>query len=221
MNIHQLLGGAALAATMALGAQAASISVVDGSFETGGVGGFYQTGCGPGCSYNGGVVPGWTVVDNAGQLQPGSSSGNFGLFSYVPDGITVAYSNGGSISQTLVATVQPYLTYTLTVDVGQRFDAPVVIPLESLLIGGVAVTGTGVTPVAGGWSAYTAVYTATAADAGKSLAITLNSPGSQANWDNVTLTAVPEPASWALTLVGLGGLGGALRARRRAAAVAI
>ena len=38
--------------------------------------------------------------------------------------------------------------------------------------------------------------------------------------DNVSLSAaaVPEPASWALMLVGLGGMGAALRGRRRATA---
>jgi hypothetical protein len=33
----------------------------------------------------------------------------------------------------------------------------------------------------------------------------------------VAITAVPEPAAWTLMLVGFGGLGGALRARRRPA----
>lgn len=38
--------------------------------------------------------------------------------------------------------------------------------------------------------------------------------------DHVSVTAaVPEPASWALVLVGFGSLGGALRFRRRSAAV--
>ena len=33
--------------------------------------------------------------------------------------------------------------------------------------------------------------------------------------NNSTITAVPEPAAWALLLLGLGGLGAGLRARRR------
>jgi hypothetical protein len=37
--------------------------------------------------------------------------------------------------------------------------------------------------------------------------------------DNITLTGVPEPATWTTLLVGLGLLGGAFRARRQAAAV--
>jgi hypothetical protein len=43
----------------------------------------------------------------------------------------------------------------------------------------------------------------------------------EAVYDNLSLTlnaAVPEPATWAMMLVGFGGLGAALRGRRRAAA---
>ena len=36
--------------------------------------------------------------------------------------------------------------------------------------------------------------------------------------DNVSVAAVPEPASWALMLVGFGGLGAVLRRQRRAVA---
>lgn len=36
--------------------------------------------------------------------------------------------------------------------------------------------------------------------------------------DGVSLTAVPEPAAWAIMLVGFGGIGAAIRARRKQAA---
>jgi PEP-CTERM motif len=36
--------------------------------------------------------------------------------------------------------------------------------------------------------------------------------------DFVVTTSVPEPATWALMLIGFGGLGGAIRSRRRAVA---
>ena len=37
---------------------------------------------------------------------------------------------------------------------------------------------------------------------------------------NVSLAAVPEPVTWALMLAGFGGLGAAVRARRKIAASA-
>ena len=57
--------------------------------------------------------------------------------------------------------------------------------------------------------------------AGK-LAFTESGPSDQQGnlLDDIKLTAVPEPASWALMLVGFGGLGAVLRSRRSLTAVA-
>jgi PEP-CTERM motif-containing protein len=54
------------------------------------------------------------------------------------------------------------------------------------------------------------------------LTFTENGPSNQQGnlLDDVKLTAVPEPASWALMLVGFGGLGAVLRSRRSLTAVA-
>ncbi len=205
---------------VATAAPAAALTVVNASFETLPAGGL-PNGCGTGCAFSTTTVPGWTESSGAafGQFRPGSASGNFAYFDYVPDGVTVAYLNGGSIAQTLGATAIAGHTYVLTTDFGVRHDLgnPGSIQLS---VGSGNAFAIGLVPVPGSWSTFTASYTATVADAGGAITITLASPGGQGDFDNVTLndTTVPEPASWALMIVGFGLVGGAVR--RRSATVA-
>ena len=106
-------------------ASAAIIPVVNASFETLPAGGLPFGGCGTGCSFSvNDPVPGWNGAGSFGQFQPGPASGNFAYFNFVPNGLTVAYSNGGSLSQTVAAVAVPGVTYTLSVDVGFRKDVP-------------------------------------------------------------------------------------------------
>jgi opacity protein-like surface antigen len=104
------------------GSQAALISVANASFETL-PGGGLPSGCGAGCSFsNDDPIPGWNSVGSFGQFQPGVQVSDFTFFNSVPAGITVAYSNGGTIEQTVGILAQAGLTYTLQVDVGFRKD---------------------------------------------------------------------------------------------------
>ena len=84
----------------------------------------------------------------------------------MPDGITVAYAvSGGPISQTLSAIAQAGVTYTLQVDIGFRHDAAglgsAILDVNGNMV---VATGSGV-QFSGNWATYTAMYTATAADA--------------------------------------------------------
>src|SRR5688500_13722098 len=167
-------------------ATASTITVTNFSFETLPVGGLPNS-CGAGCTYSNAPIPGWTTapIGALGQMQPGSSTT---LFNFVPDGITVAYTNNGSISQTTGATVALGVIYTLTVDVGFRND--VIDPGSvDLLIGSTRIAATGVpAQKSGNWSTYTATYTGLVTDLGKQVGIRLSSPGVQGNWDNVLLS---------------------------------
>jgi hypothetical protein len=71
-----------------------------------------------------------------------------------------------------------------------------------------------------GWIDVTMDFTATAVDETLSFL-----PGGSGNppfvlLDSVSLTAVPEPSTWAMMLLGFGGLGVVARLRRRRAAAA-
>jgi PEP-CTERM motif len=84
----------------------------------------------------------------------------------------------------------------------------------------------------GNWFDFEASYTATAADAGAPIEILLSSLTNGMGWGffgNVRLTdsltgpmldppAAPEPATWAMMLVGFGGMAGVAAVRRRRSA---
>jgi hypothetical protein len=102
------------------------------------------------------------------------------------------------------------VTYTLQVDVLHRTDEALtgVVQLE---IGGLVVaTAPVVDGGLGTWSNWTAMDTATAAQAGQTLTILLSANGAQGDFDNVRLnsnaSSVPEPGSCILVGTALAGL---------------
>lgn len=73
----------------------------------------------PNGPWNTGPIPSWTISGGVAGLW---QVVGINEFASVPDGITIAYSNGGKISQDLGAPAQANTIYTLTVWTGRRSD---------------------------------------------------------------------------------------------------
>jgi len=192
-----------------------NIAVTNPSFEATPSGTFSD--CSSGCLFTfgpNGDVPGWirSPFSDTGLFRPAVPL----RFNFVPDGITVAYSNAGSLSQTVSAVAKKGYTYTLTTMVGLRNDGFANPGTVSLTVGSNTVLATGVAPTVGNWSPFTATYTATAADDGQAITILLDAASPQGTWDMVSLTAVPEPETWAMMIVGFGMVGVVARRRKTA-----
>jgi hypothetical protein len=206
------LNATVFGALLVLGASsvnAALIPITNASFEDG-VG--TTTITNPLGNYSEGSFPGWTVTGSAGRYDPNGT-----LSPEAVDGTFTAWSNGGTLLQTLGANLTANTTYTLSLFVGDRSDTAFPGFTVDLLAGGSALTGGSTifsAPANGGWSSYS--YTFTSLVNGGALGIQLGSNGVQTNFDNVSLTAVaaiPEPETYAMFLAGLGLLGFAARKR--------
>ena len=199
-------------------ASADTIAITNASFETVDPLHPLNQPCGAGCSFNAGPgsIPGWTLTGSGGLFQPGTA----GFFtSPVPNGSIVAYDNGGTISQTLTATLSPNTTYALSVDVGRRVDAGLTNFTIDLFAGNtllnfLTVSNSTITP--GSFAPELLTFTTGANPLSGNLGIEFsNSFPVQVNYDNVMLsaTSVSEPGSLALLAVGLGLAFFALRRR--------
>jgi hypothetical protein len=126
-----------------------------------------------------------------------------------PEGNQVGYANSGnSIFQDLGATYTSGFTYTLTVMVGRRSTSPSAVGTFDLMRGTTLLASSGnIAPASATFSLVTVNYTATGADAGQAIRIQFNSAGTgQMNFDNVQLSAIPEPSTYA-ALLGMAALG--------------
>jgi hypothetical protein len=160
--------------------------------------------------FNLGPIPDWNSSGVAGSWQPNSSE-----FSSIPDGSIVAYTNGGSISQTLTGTsVLANTFYTLSTFVGHRMDGFTGNYTISLDAGATALcsfSGNSSSIAAGTFADETCTFqSGSTVPAGDLSIVFTGSQGAQLDVDNVTVST-PEPGSLALVTVALSFLFMALR----------
>ncbi len=168
-------------------------------------------------TFTGGTQQGFanpTIGHNAGSSWYGPSP-------ILPDGNQVAWSNGGTISQTLSGTLQTNTVYTLSAFVGNRLSLNFPGYNIGLYAGGnLLASNSGVTPADGTFAPVTVSYTSgISVTPGQALEIRLTTSAefnAQANFDNITLDAasIPEPSA-ILGLLGFGLLGIASKLRQK------
>jgi hypothetical protein len=179
----------------------------------------------------------WTdfggVASGNGVLTARAGSDLAGVLSATPDladNDQNYWSNVTDLYQVLSSTLQPNATYTLVADLGDRV-APTAFPGAEIRLGYGSTPGVNLltadsvlapTPPDGGWALWRSTFTTGPAPAGlgQPLRIELINPGGpQPQFDNIRLLAVqpvPEPSAFALSVLGMLGLIGAGRRRRRA-----
>jgi hypothetical protein len=131
----------------------------------------------------------------------------------LPDGNILAYTNGGSISQTLTGiSLEPYSIYTLSVDIGHRLDGDIANYSMSLDAGSSLLCTTGGSNGSASKGAFIDAVLTCSTDASPPsgfLGIVLTGDGQQIDFDNVRLDVVPapEPSALVLTLTGFAVVG--------------
>lgn len=220
---YRILASVALMSMMAISAPASAAVIASTSFESPAF-----PALGPGQDKYGPDESGYNNPASGGLVVAGFTfSGYSGIFSNPPlccvpatpygkqFGFLQTYQNGGSSISWTVNGLTAGNQYTLSFyDVGGT--GPVgVDPLTVTFAGATALVSNDFTPSTTGWLYNAMSFTANAATA----TITFNASATGGNLlsgiDNIQVSTVPEPASWAMMLVGLFGLGAALRISRR------
>jgi len=203
MTRSKLFVSFAFAAVLVLAAAPAwadSVPVQNASFES--TTALISSSTGP---YNLGPIPGWSTTGVSGSWQPNSTE-----WASLPDGITVGFTNGGTISQVLGASLLQNTDYILSVFVGNRSDiyggGNYTISLDAGSTVLCTFSGNSSTIAKGTFVDETCNYhSGSTVPAGNLSVVITGSQTGQVDVDNVSVVT-PEPGSLALLSAGLGFL---------------
>ena len=209
MGRKLLLASAALIAVFAASPAMAANLLTNGNFENTGFGGttsYYNVGLDH-------AIPsdfGWSVpINNVdivanGQYGPALSNGG----NYVLD--LVGYGSTGAISQLLTTT--PGQLYRITLNYVGNSGTPgftAGISANSAPVGTITSGST--------WNTFTTTFTATSGSTLFQISEGIGGGNGGVFLDNIDVSAVPEPATWAMMLAGFGMIWFGLRSRRKQA----
>ena len=207
--MKKLFAGAALAASILVAGSAANAAtLLNGSFEDGANPGSFTT-----LGNNSTAVDSWLVR--------GAGVDYIGSYWKAKDGvrsIDLSALKGGTIQQTIAVTVgQSYrVSFWLAGNPDGGFDNKL---MATSVTGDQTnnfefLVGPGNTKEDMGWKKYSYVFTAYDPTATLAFNSQTQTPFGPA-LDNVSISAVPEPATWAMMIIGFTGAGVAIRRRRR------
>jgi choice-of-anchor C domain-containing protein len=211
MQLRQLFGVAAIAVSLAaFAAPASAVTITNGSFESGVNPGVFTTlSAGDTTS-----ITGWKVEPNGVDY--------VGSYWQAEDGnrsIDLSGNDKGGISQMLSGLTVGAI-YDVTFWLAGNPDGGGSIKTAVVSDNGTQASvfnfsQVGNTRVNMGWLQQDFRFTAASSTANLVFSSTLNNPYGPA-LDNVSISGgVPEPATWALMIIGFGGIGAALRRRRQ------
>jgi hypothetical protein len=209
MNVTRIAVAVLGASTLVVaGGAGATNLIVNGDFSTPNNGGSYSVTP---------SIPGWISNTSDGIEVGGSALYGLPCVNAACQNLEVNANTFGSVSQTVTG-LTVGASYDLAYLYGGRSDGgPQILDVS---FGGAPVTSN-----TGSFSVFTPnnfrlVANATSETLTFASEVTAGSPSYGNEVTNVSLSAVPEPASWALMLIGVAGLGAVTRRRAKAALAA-